>query len=38
MKHFARMWREALWEDRIVAYFLAGWTGIFIAVGLWLGF
>lgn len=37
MKHFARMWREAMPEDRAVAWFLAGWTGIFIAAVLWLG-
>ena len=35
--HFARMWREAMLEDRAVIYFLAGWTGVFIAAALWLG-
>jgi hypothetical protein len=31
------MWREAMPEDRAVAYFFAGWIGIFIAAALWLG-
>jgi hypothetical protein len=37
MKHIARMWREALPEDRVVIYFLAGWTGALVAAALWLG-
>ena len=34
---FRRMWRESYPEDRAVYYFLAGWIGAVIAVGLWLG-
>jgi hypothetical protein len=33
MNHFARMWREALPKDRVVACFLAGWTGVIFIVG-----